>query len=183
MFFSQQVAADLSVAQLHVNDAKIVGEARLKVLFWNVFDAKLYAENGVFDQAKPFALSLSYLRKINSSEIVAKSLSEIQSQAEFSTEKLATWKLELKKIIPDVDKSTTITGVQNANFQTLFYKNDALIGQIDDPEFTRAFFNIWLGEKTSEPKLRKQLLNQAYWYGNSGTSDDPMSEKHDHDLG
>jgi hypothetical protein len=36
--------------------------------------------------------------------------------------------------------------------------NDKPIGNIDDAEFARAFFAIWLDPKTSEPSLRKQLL-------------------------
>ena len=162
ILFSHHAVADISIAQQHIDNAQLVGKARFKVLFWSVFDAELYAEDGEFSQDKPFALSLSYLREIKGSEIVAKSLSEIKSQDSFTGEKLATWKSELDSIIPDVDTSTTITGVQNNNFHTLLYENGTLIGEIKDPEFTRAFFNIWLGEKTSEPKLRSRLLGPAY---------------------
>lgn len=162
ILFSHHAVADISIAQQHIDNAQLVGKARFKVLFWSVFDAELYAEDGEFSQDKPFALSLSYLREIKGSEIVAKSLSEIKSQDSFTGEKLASWKSELDSIIPDVDTSTTITGVQNNNFHTLLYENGTLIGEIKDPEFTRAFFNIWLGEKTSEPKLRSRLLGPAY---------------------
>ncbi len=89
-------------------------------------------------------------------------MSEIKSQDSFPSEKLALWKSKLDSIIPDVDTSTTITGVRDSNVHTLFYENGTLIGEIKDPQFTRAFFNIWLGEKTSEPKLRSRLLGLAY---------------------
>ena len=162
ILFGHQAIADLSIAQQHVDSAQLVGKARLKVLFWSVFDAELYAEEGDFSQDKPFTLSLSYLREIKGSEIVAKSMSEIKSQDSFPSEKLALWKSKLDSIIPDVDTSTTITGVRDSNVHTLFYENGTLIGEIKDPQFTRAFFNIWLGEKTSEPKLRSRLLGLAY---------------------
>ena len=29
---------------------------------------------------------------------------------------------------------------------------------IEDKDFARAFLNIWLGEETSQPKLRNQIL-------------------------
>lgn len=148
----------MSIAQQHVENAQLVGKSRFKVLFWSVFDAELYAEEGEYSPDKPFTLSLSYLRDIKGSEIVAKSMSEITNQDSFPSEKLATWKSKLDSIIPDVDTSTTITGVQDSNVHTIFYKNGTLIGEIKDPQFTRAFFNIWLGEKTSEPKLRSRLL-------------------------
>jgi hypothetical protein len=35
------------------------------------------------------------------------------------------------------------------------------VGVIRDAEFSRRFFNIWLGEKTSEPKLRAQLIGSV----------------------
>ena len=40
----------------------LLGEGRLRVLFWEIYDASLYATNGVYDPEKPFALSLTYLR-------------------------------------------------------------------------------------------------------------------------
>ena len=159
LMLGTQATADQALAQQHVSDAQLVGKARFKVLFWSVFDAELYAQNGEFNSDKPFALSLSYLRKIKGSEIVAKSISEIQSQSAITSAEATDWESQLKSIIPDVDAQTTITGVRDLDAHTLFYNNDELIGEIEDERFTRAFFNIWLGEKTSEPKLRSELLS------------------------
>ncbi len=159
LMLGTQAMADQTIAQQHVSDAQLVGKARFKVLFWRVFDAELYAQNGEFNSDKPFALSLSYLRKIKGSEIVAKSISEIQSQSTITSAEANDWESQLKAIIPDVDTQTTITGVRDVDAHTLFYNNDVLIGEIENERFTRAFFNIWLGEKTSEPKLRNGLLN------------------------
>jgi hypothetical protein len=41
-----------------------------------------------------------------------------------------------------------------------FFRNGTPIGDIDDREFARAFFAIWLDPRTSEPELRKQLLGE-----------------------
>ena len=158
LILSPYSVANQTIADKHVANAELVGKARFKVLFFSVFDAKLYAKNAEFRAEEPFALSLSYLREIKGSEIVAKSISEIKAQNEFSSEELTDWKAELAAIIPDVDTKTTITGVRDQAGATLFYKNGVLIGQIENERFTQGFFNIWLGENTSEAKLRSQLL-------------------------
>ena len=64
----------------------------------------------------------------------------------------------LASIIPDVSDQNTIVGVADAQANTRFYLDGELIGEIREPDFTRAFFSIWLGERTSEPELRDQLL-------------------------
>ena len=43
-----------------VPNAQKVGEGRLTYLFWDVYDATLYAPAGAWDNDKPFALQLSY---------------------------------------------------------------------------------------------------------------------------
>ena len=53
--------------------------------------------------------------------------------------------------------------VGQARLKVLLFKvYDATLyapkGRYQDPEFGRQFFAIWLGEKTSEPAMRRQLL-------------------------
>ncbi len=155
---SLPLSADPRVAGQHMPEPELVGKARLKVMFWRVFDAELYAPEGSYRADRPYALSLSYLREIESADIVSKSIQEIRSQGQHSRDQLSTWKTQLAQIIPDVDKRTTITGVRDEQERTRFYRNGTPIGDIDDPLFTRAFFNIWLGENTSKPEVRKKLL-------------------------
>lgn len=155
---SSFVAADAEIAERHVQDSDLVGKARMKVMFWNVFDASLYAEQGRFDPAEPFVLSLSYLRELEGEKIVEKTIEEMAKQKRFKAQELASWSSQLDTIIDDVDASTTITGVRDSLGNTLFYRNGAPVGEITDVRFTQGFFDIWLGENTSEPKLRRQLL-------------------------
>ena len=65
---------------------------------------------------------------------------------------------ELIKIFPDVKKGTVLYGVKTIHSTTQFYQNDVFLGEVKDIQFTQRFFNIWLGEKTSEPKMRQTLL-------------------------
>ena len=145
----------------HVPDAKIVGKARMSVFLWDVYDAVLYAPRGTWSKDKPFALKLNYLRRLNGKKIADRSAEEIRGQG-FSNElKLATWHAQMRKIFPDVENGEAITGVFTDNGEALFYKDNNEIGRIADPEFSRAFFGIWLDEKTSEPALRRELLGKT----------------------
>lgn len=156
-----QASTAISVVDDYMEQPSVAGTARLKVMFWNVFDAELYAPSGEFDPEKPFALSLTYLRKLDGQKIVDKTIQEIAKQGGIDKAVLDDWNAQLMALIPDVDKGTTITGVQTSSLQTILYRDGQRLGRIDDAEFTRRFFNIWLGEQTSEPQLREELIGLA----------------------
>jgi len=159
MLVNQIAIADIKVAQQHVEDAELVGNARLKVMFWSVFDARLYARGGEFERLEPFALSLSYLRDLKGEQIISKTIEEMTDQKKFDKQELTSWSEQLFGIIKDVDASTTITGVRDERGHTIFYRNGNLAGTIENTRFTEGFFDIWLGENTSEPQLRRDLLS------------------------
>ncbi len=135
-----------------------VGQARMTVMLWDVYDATLYAPEGKWRQDKPFALQLSYLRHLEAKKIAMRSIEEMRGQGFSDEVKLATWYTQLQKIFPDVHAGVSITGVKTTTGETIFYKDNAEIGRINDPVFSTAFFNIWLGDKTSQPDLRRKLL-------------------------
>ncbi|MGL6176243.1 MAG: chalcone isomerase family protein [Vibrionaceae bacterium] len=140
--------------------ATLVGQARMTYLFWDVYDAKLYAAAGKWRADAPFALELSYLHDLDGEAIAKRSVEEIRKQGFSDEALLARWYQLLVTILPDVKKGTRLTGVVDQNRHTRFYLNDELLALVDDPLFTTWFFNIWLGEATSEPKLRALLLGE-----------------------
>ena len=86
----------------------LVGEARMQVLFWKVYDARLYAPGGLWSERTPFALSLTYLRDLHGNKIAERSIQEMRKQG-FSDElTLARWFEELTLIIPDVGEQNEI---------------------------------------------------------------------------
>ena len=72
-------ASDRIISNRLFSNDHIVGQASLQVLFWNVFDATLRAPNGEYNPDKPFALTLSYRRKIDSDKLVNSSIAEMES--------------------------------------------------------------------------------------------------------
>jgi hypothetical protein len=144
--------------RIHVAEAKEVGEGRLSYLLWDVYDAVLYAPQGFWKEGHPFALQLSYLRQISGDKIADRSVEEMRNQGISDVVKLATWHTQMKNIFPDVDEGVSLTGVYTEAGETVFYRDNTEIGRINDPEFSKAFFGIWLDEKTSAPDLRRKLL-------------------------
>ncbi|RDV29005.1 hypothetical protein DXV75_00620 [Alteromonas aestuariivivens] len=147
-----------SPIQRWVPNAQLVGESRYTYLFWNVYDIALFAPNGDWQSTQPFALTLTYLRDFTGEQIAQRSLREMQKQGLNDNIKGQQWLAAMQEIFPDVEKYQTLTGVLDEQGNSHFYFNSELVGSVDDPEFGKRFFNIWLGENTSEPKLRQELV-------------------------
>lgn len=145
----------------YLDAAQQVGAGRLTYLFWNVYDATLYAPQGKWAEGKPFALELKYLIDVEGAEITRISVDEIQKQAPVNTQKLGVWKSEMAKIFPDMKAGTTIVGIRTKAGNAVFYKDNQHIGTIKDKEFADRFFGIWISPSTSMPELRQELLGQV----------------------
>ena len=145
----------------YVPEAQKVGNGRLTYMFWDVYDATLYASRGVWKQGEPFALQLSYLREIEGKKIADRSVEEMRNQGITDEIKLAAWHAQMRKIFPNVYNGVALTGVYTQQGHTIFYMDDKEIGHIKDPDFGKAFFNIWLDETTSAPDLRRKLLGAS----------------------
>jgi hypothetical protein len=146
------------ITKKYISQPAVVGTGRLSVAFWDIYDARLIAPSGALNNKEPFALELDYLVDISGKDIAKRTIQEMESQGFSDTVKLAQWQGLLTTMLPDVQNGSRLTGVSTAQGETVFYKNDQNIGTIKDKEFGRQFFAIWLGEKTSEPDLRRSLL-------------------------
>lgn len=135
-----------------------VGEARLKVMFWKIYDAQLVAPKGTWKSNAPFALSLTYLRDFDGEEIASRSVDEMRSLGYDDEVALAKWFEQMRSVFPNVKEGENITGVLDEKRHTHFYHNGLLVGSIDDITFGQSFFDIWLSSNTSEPDMREQLL-------------------------
>lgn len=155
--FNSHASVPSAVAE-RIPEASVVGEARFTYYFWDVYDAVLYAPQGKWP-AERFALRLTYLRDFDGSEIAKRSIKEMKSQGLKDETKISAWLQSMRDIFPDINEDEHLLGIVGDNGQTLFYQEGTLLGEVDDQDFTRWFFNIWLGEKTSEPEFRNKLLN------------------------
>jgi hypothetical protein len=147
-----------SYVSRYVKDAAPVGEGRMSYMFWELYDATLYASQGEFKKGKPFALSLKYLRPIEGRKIADTSAEEIRRQGRANEYKIAAWHEQMRRIFPDVNEQTTLTGIYQPGRGVTFYQNDVRVGVIQDDEFGKNFFDIWLGPQTRAPDLRRALM-------------------------
>lgn len=145
----------------YIPNAKPVGEGRFSVMFWDVYDATLYAPDGKWNIGAPFALRLTYLRDIDGEKIADRSVEQMRALGFDDEIKLADWHSQMKNIFPDVSENVSLTGIYTSEGASIFFENNKEIGRINDPDFGRYFFNIWLDHKTSAPELRKKLLGHS----------------------
>jgi hypothetical protein len=160
LLFIVPAANAIEPINVNIPDAKQVGEGRMSYLFWDIYDAALFAPKGEWQKNAPFALSLTYLRELNGKAIADRSAEEIRDLGFKDEVILATWHSQMRNIFPDVKEGTTLIGVYTREKESVFFKDNVEIGRISDPDFGTYFFNIWLDPKTTEPELRAKLLGK-----------------------
>tara|TARA_R110002110_G_scaffold206365_4_gene418590 strand:+ start:1950 stop:2471 length:522 start_codon:yes stop_codon:yes gene_type:complete len=158
VMWSGASAANPDVAKRYVPDARKIGDGVLTYLFWDVYRATLYAPPAGWRADAPFVLTLAYLRDLKGRDIAERTIEEIRDQGFADAQKLAAWSVRLGDLFPDVSAGDSLTAVRDTAGRTIFYSDARRIGIIEDPDFGPRFFDIWLGEKTSEPRLRRALL-------------------------
>lgn len=147
--------------QDNVPNAALVGEDMFTYYFWDVYLASLYAPNGRYNTEDAFALRLKYQRDLEGKKIAQRSIDEMKKQSSLSQEQAKAWLSKMESIFPDVSDGDVLTGVATKNGTSVFYFNGEKVDSVEDADFTARFFNIWLGESTSEPKFRKALLGES----------------------
>jgi len=141
-------------------DLKRLGDGRLRFFGLHVYDSSLWAP-GAFSFDKPFALDIRYAMSIRGRDLSSRSIDEMKGIGFTDPEKLTRWEASMDKVFPDIRSGDRLVGVHVPGKEARFYSNDRLLGTVADPEFARAFFGIWLDEKTSQPRLRSRLLGQG----------------------
>ncbi|WP_208999179.1 chalcone isomerase family protein [Roseibium sediminis] len=143
-----------------VPNARLVGEGQMRFLGFRIFNAQLFAPEGTYDPRQPFALRLTYLRDFKGTAISSQTIEELQRLGVTDKARLTDWKNQMDTIFPNVKSGQTITGVRTKGGQTEFHFQGRKIGTISDRDFTRVFFDIWLGTRTKNPSLRARLVGQ-----------------------
>jgi hypothetical protein len=126
-----------------------------------VYDARLWTPVGFRHSTYtqfPFALELQYLRKLEGTAIASRSIDEMRRVGSFSDAQAQSWLVAMRELFPNVAAGDRITGVNLPSVGAEFWVNGQRMGVVKDPAFARLFFGIWLDERTSEPKMRAQLL-------------------------
>ena len=138
------------------------GTGVLRFLGLRIYDAHLWSAEAVAgdgaDQA--LALVLVYARQLVGEQIASRSLKEMNRIGRINDEQSSRWLTAMTQLFPDVKDGDRLTGIQRPGVATRFFLNGQFRGEVADPDFTRLFFGIWLSPRTSEPRLREQLLGR-----------------------
>ena len=147
-------SSDLSLA---TDVWPVVGEARLKVLIWEVYDSALFTPSGRWQGVAPYRLSLRYLRDIPAAKLVEETGKAWQEQGR-SHPRLNEWLVLLAALWPDITEGDNLVFGLNASGDSAFWFNGSPIGSIDDRDFGPLFGGIWLDPDTPRPGLRAELI-------------------------
>ena len=134
---------------------------RLRVWGFEVYDARLWTPRGFrHSQAmqQAFALELQYLRTLEGAAIASRSIDEMRRVGSFTDAQAQAWLTAMREMFPNVSAGERITGINLPGEGVEFWVNGQRVGVVKDVNFARLFFGIWLDERTSEPKMRAQLL-------------------------
>jgi len=134
------------------------GEAAMRFWGLKVYDIRLWTAMKPYSPDEAFALELVYDISLKGRDIAERSIDLMREQGARDEAKLTRWLDHMARIFPDVKKGDTLIGVFVPTKEVRFYTREKLIAAVPDAEFARAFFDIWLSEKTTEPKLRLRLL-------------------------
>ena len=144
-------------------NARWRGTGVMRFFGLHIYDLRLWSPAPLAGDgaSQPLALELVYARKLEGDLIASRSLDEMRRIGPFSVAQGASWLASMTQLFPDVQTGDRLTGVQRPGQATRFFFNGQRRGEVPDADFARLFFGIWLSARTSEPKLRAQLLGEA----------------------
>ena len=136
-----------------------VGSGSYRKFGFTIYRATLWAPNGKWDAAKPYALALRYTRSLSKETLADSTIDNIHDENVADDVTFARWSAGIKRTMPAVEDGDVMIGVVNPGAETVLYFNGNQIAKTGDQDLIRAFFNIWLGEGADED-LKSELLGQ-----------------------
>ena len=134
------------------------GGGAFRYLGLRIYDAKLWTAGPRFDAEAPFALGIRYARNIKGLKLAEESVKQWRGMRYGYEDRYEAWEAEMRRIFPDVKPDDELVGVHLPGKGAQFYFNGKPAGEVADRAFARAFFAIWLDERTAEPGLRRALI-------------------------
>ncbi|WP_233267415.1 hypothetical protein [Paraglaciecola sp. L3A3] len=108
---------------------KLVGQGKLKILFWDIYDATFYNPSGLYQEnVYPQVLQINYLRNIESLELVEQTQQEWQ-KLQLSAEQVDKWLPLLAGIFPDISDGDNLLVHVDKTKGSTFYYNEKIIGR------------------------------------------------------
>jgi hypothetical protein len=155
MGWANSPPAGKSPVYRYLETATLQGQGRLTFWGFDVYDARYYVADPKGQNG--FALEIQYIRSFKGNDLAKRTIDEMSRQG-VSEKQRALWLQSLEKIFPDITSGDTLIGLYLPDKGTMFLHNGKVIGDVPGDTFAKAFFGIWLDERTSAPKLRTALI-------------------------
>lgn len=154
-------AAELPAAACNLlQTCRMIGKGTLRWWGFHVYDAALWSTTGRWQAQAPFALDIRYARRVTGAQLAETSVDELRRLGIGDEAALARWGGAMRRLFPDVAPGSRLIGVHVPQRGALFYSATGYLGAIEEPEFARGFFAIWLDPRTQTPDLRAALLGR-----------------------
>ena len=158
---AQQTSSTPTWVSTALAQPRLLGSSRFTYWGFEVYQASLWVA-GDFKLARmndhAYALELRYLRNFKGKDIAQRSLDEMRRQSGFDAARAPVWLKHMQDAFPDVKEGDRLSGIHLPGQGVRFLFNGQALTEVNDVDFARVFFGIWLSEQTSEPKLRQALL-------------------------
>ena len=135
----------------------LVGSGQLTWWGMTVYDAALYAPEGIYRPETPHSLEITYRFSFSSGAACEQVTGRDRTLYGKRSDREAVL-AQFRSVFPDVAPGDRITALHRPGEGADFYRGDAPLGRIADAALAAEFFSIWLHPATSEPDLRSQLL-------------------------
>ncbi len=138
---------------------KEVGRAKFSVLFWDIYNSSLYSKSGNYyhdNSPEAILFKIEYLKDITTEDLLERTV-EQWKHLNISESQYTPYISRLKAIWPNISSGDSLTMLVEEK-KSIFYFNNVKVGVITDKAFSKLFLDIWLSPKTSQAKLRAQLL-------------------------
>ena len=136
------------------------GRGEYHVMGFHIYSAQFWTDSKQWDKSKPYALYIKYFTDISKEDFLEKTLDELKKNPTVTEDMLTNFQQKLAFIYPNVADGDSITALYKPGEGVLFYHNESQLGWMKEEQLIVPFFEIWLGEHSSDPELRDRLLNR-----------------------
>ncbi len=135
-----------------------LGRGRETLWGIHVYDATLWIVGDRFTPAQPHALDVEPSRSVGADTLVNTAMDEMRRLKLGDASQLASWRLEMKRLMPNVKPGDQVVVFCPSEAKTSVYYNGRSQGEVDDESLCPAIMNVWLHPDSKSKEMRKSLL-------------------------